>query len=167
MSRHRRGVYGVAADVNTPTPTFVPLDPARVDSFLGFVEAYYAFDAIPFDRTAIRNAALELLAHPSLGRAWLIEHEGHPVGHVVLSFGFDLEFGGRQATITELFLAPASRSRGLGRATLHFIENVLRGHGIGALELQVERDNVEARAFYEHVGFEASARLPLSKRVAR
>ena len=35
-------------------------------------------------------------------------------GHFVLSFGFDIEFGGRQATLTELYLEERARGRGFG-----------------------------------------------------
>ena len=146
-------------------PTFVPLDASRVEEFIGFVAAYYAFDSIPFDAETNRRGIQELISNPSYGRAWLIEHAGRAVGHVVLTFGFDLEFGGRQATVTELFIAEGSRSRGIGRRTLEFVESVLRAEGVRTLELQVERNNTKARALYERAGFVAHDRIPLSKRV--
>jgi ribosomal protein S18 acetylase RimI-like enzyme len=79
---------------------------------------------------------------------------------------FDLEFGGRQATITELYIIPEHRRLGVGRATLLFVEDTLRLLGISVFELQVERDNHAARAFYRAFGMHEHGRVPLSKRIA-
>jgi ribosomal protein S18 acetylase RimI-like enzyme len=147
------------------SPVFVHVDESRLDELLAFVAKYYAFDGIPFDRDAVCRGARELLASPVLGGAWLICDGDRSVGHFVIAFGIDLEFGGRQATVTELYLDEAARRRGFGTATLRFIEGMLGAMGIHALELQVEEDNAEARAFYVRNGFEAHARIPLSKRL--
>jgi GNAT superfamily N-acetyltransferase len=144
---------------------FVLVDESHLDALLSFVAKYYAFDGIAFDREAVQRGARELLANRVLGCAWLIRDGERFVGHVVVAFGLDLEFGGRQATVTELFLDEDVRHRGYGTATLRFIEGVLRDMGVHALELQVEQDNAEARAFYARNGFEAHSRIPLSKRL--
>jgi GNAT superfamily N-acetyltransferase/catechol 2,3-dioxygenase-like lactoylglutathione lyase family enzyme len=145
---------------------FLRADTCHLPELGALVEAYYTFDGIAFDAEAVRRGLATLLEDPSLGGAWLIREDGDdPVGYFILTYGFDLEFGGRQATVTELYLRPASRGRGIGRATLSFIEEQLRAAGIGAYELQVERDNATARAFYAAAGFEAHDRIPLSKRV--
>lgn len=144
---------------------FVLVDESHLAVLLSFVAKYHAFDGIAFDRDAVERGARELLANRLLGCAWLIRDAGRFVGHVVVAFGIDLEFGGRQATITELYLDEGVRRRGYGTATLRFVEGVLRDMGIHALELQVEQDNAEARAFYARNGFEAHARVPLSKRL--
>jgi ribosomal protein S18 acetylase RimI-like enzyme len=137
-----------------------------VDALLPLIRAYYDFDKIPFDETAIRRAASELLADDALGEAWLLREGNASVGYFVLTFGFDLEFGGRQATLTELYVAPSHRRRGLGAASIRLAENVLARRGIGALELQVERDNADAFAFYQRLGFDVHDRAPLSKRIS-
>ena len=145
--------------------TFARVDESRLDELLTFVAKYYAFDGITFDRDAVCRGARELLANPSLGGAWLIGDGERFVGHVVVSFSIDLEFGGRQATIAELYLDEVVRRRGFGTETLRFAEGMLREMGIHALELQVEEDNAEARAFYVRNGFESHTRIPLSKRL--
>jgi GNAT superfamily N-acetyltransferase len=145
---------------------FERVDQGNLETFLEFVEQYYAFDGIAFEREVVRRAALELQQTPAFGAAWLIADGDRFVGHFVLALGFDFEFGGRQATVTELFVEPAARGRGVGRATLAFVETTLLGLGIHALELQVERDNHEALAFYERLGLERHDRIPMSKRLA-
>jgi diamine N-acetyltransferase len=146
------------------TPTFLRARPEHLDTLLDSVRAYYAFDGIAFEAASVR-AGLELLLESSaLGEAWLIEEQGRHVGHFVLSFGFDLEFGGRQATLTELYLEAPARGRGFGSATLSFVQAHLSAAGIHTLELQAEEDNVAAQRFYRRAGFVAETRIPFTKR---
>jgi ribosomal protein S18 acetylase RimI-like enzyme len=86
-------------------------------------------------------------------------------GYVILTFGGDLEFGGRQATVTDLYIIDGYRRLGLGSKILHFVEETCKELGIKALELQVERKNVAAQTFYCKLGFERHDRIPLSKRL--
>ena len=134
-----------------------------IETLLEFVKAYYDFDEIPYQAKRIRSAIVILLNDPSLGRVWIIRYGRKAVGHAILTFGYDLEFNGRQATITELFIAPAYRSRRLGSKMITRIEGTCRQLGIGALELQVERDNVRAQSLYRRLGFRAHDRIPMSK----
>ena len=149
-----RRAVGFAAD---------PADVSDLDALLEFVKAYYDFDGIPYRSERIRIALDILLRDPSLGRVWIIRFGRKAVGHAILTFGYDLEFNGRQATITELFIAPAYRSRRMGSKMIKLIEETCRQLGIGALELQVERDNVRAQSLYRKLGFRAHDRIPMSK----
>lgn len=139
--------------------------PEDADLLLSLIEAYYAFDGIAFDAPAMKRGIAELLANASLGEAWFVRSGEKALGYFVLTFGFDLEFGGRQATMTDLYLDADSRGRGIGRATMSHIETLLKERGIGALELQVEDDNRDALGFYERIGFTRHSRVPMSKKV--
>lgn len=130
---------------------------------LEFVGEYYAFDHIPFDPERVRRGLLEIAANAALGHTWFVHHEGQDVGHAVLTYGFDLEFGGRTATVTEVYLRPTHRGLGLGTAVFGTIEQHCAEHGVQALELQAERENASARRFYERLGFQAHDRVPYSK----
>ena len=46
---------------------------------------------------------------------------------------------------------------------INLIEDTCRQLGIGALELQVERDNVRAQSLYRKLGFRTHDRIPMSK----
>ena len=140
---------------------------ADTQTVLGFIQAYYTYDNIPFNEATIRRGLEELLANELLGRVWLIQHQGQDVGYVVLTFAFDLEFGGREAFITELYIAPDYRQNGLGRRTLEAIEGFCRELGVRTIELQVERNNPRAQAFYLKLGFQSHDRIPLSKALSR
>ena len=93
----------------------------------------------------------------------IIARGGEPIGYFVLTYGFDLELGGRQATVTELYLRPVARRSGIGTTAIDFIEQHLTEHRITAYELQVEGDNTEARSFYTKHGFRSHDRIPLTK----
>lgn len=128
-----------------------------------FIRAYYDFDGIAFKSTEIRQSLATLLGNPSLGRVWMAYLDKEPAGYVIATFGYDLEFGGLIATVTELFVASRHRRRGLGTQMLAGVEGACRDLGVRALELQVEQKNVEAQAFYRRLGFVVHRRIPLSK----
>lgn len=136
-----------------------------IGQLIELIAAYYEFDGIRFDRVAVERGLHELIRQPAYGGVWLIERANEKAGYFVLTYGFDLEFGGRQATVTEIYLRPSHRRQGVGAKAFAFIEGVLRAQGIGALELQAEHDNLEALAFYERIGFERHNRIPMSKRI--
>jgi ribosomal protein S18 acetylase RimI-like enzyme len=146
-------------------PAFQQAGPNDLKRVLAFVKLYYEFDGIAFRAGQVRAALEILLRDPTLGRVWIIHSLQRDVGYLTVTFGFDLELGGRVATITEFYLVSAHRRRGLGTKAVRYVEAMCRELGIGAIELQVERDNTEARSFYRKLGFEAHDRIPLSKMV--
>ena len=81
-----------------------------------------------------------------------------------MTFWFDIEFGGRCAALTDIYLSPSSRRKGFGSCMLRHIEKFSIKAGCGALELQVEDDNFEALAFYKACGYRRHDRIPMSKR---
>jgi len=133
---------------------------------LKLIKAYYRFDRIPFDRKAIASGLSVLINNQTLGRAWLIRDRQLLVGYSILTFGFDLEFGGRQATLTDLYVDIRHRRKGIGRKVLRELEAFCRSCNVKALELQVTGRNMRALHFYRSVGFEAHERIPMSKRIA-
>jgi len=130
-----------------------------------WVRAYYKYDGIAFETETVRPALAVLLKNKSLGKAWFIQRRGKLVGYVVVTFGFDHEFGGRTATVTDLYIERRHRRKGLGRKTLGLVADFCRKAGVRGLELQAERDNTEARAFYKRCGFVATDRIPMNKRL--
>ncbi len=79
------------------------------------IRQYYASDQIPFVEAEIRSGLAAFLNDPSLGRAWLIMRERQSIGYVILTFGADLELGGRIGIITDHF--GGKRARRAGRRT--------------------------------------------------
>jgi ribosomal protein S18 acetylase RimI-like enzyme len=123
-----------------------------------FAEDHYRFR----EEESRANLAL-LLGDPSLGRIIVTEDGGPVVGYLVLTFGFSLEFGGRNAVVDELYLAPGHRGRGLGTKALAAAEEVCRELGFSAIHLVVERYKKAAQALYRRVGFVAYDRDLMTK----
>src|SRR5262245_51452526 len=130
-----------------------PAGPTDLATLLSLMRAYYAHDHLTFDEQRTRAAAEGLLSDPSLGQVWLIEDGPAVVGYAVLVYGYSLEYGGRAATLDELYLRPEARGRGLGARALQCLEDFCRSRGIRSLQVEVEGANGDAQSFYRSAGF--------------
>jgi GNAT superfamily N-acetyltransferase len=129
---------------------------------LPLIQAYYQFDSIKFDRRTIVSALERLLRCRSLGSIWVIEGGARELaGYAILTYNYDLEFGGLQGIITEFFISQPHRRQGLGARVIAAIADFCRAAGISAIELQVTRGNRRAIKFYESLSFEMLDRLVL------
>jgi len=134
--------------------TMVPAMPGDAPLLLEMMQEYYRHDGLEFVAERARTALLELLRNSQHGRAWLVVLPGNEVaGYIVLTFGYSLEYHGRDAFVDELYLRAPYRRRGVGGAALAFAVQYCARHGIRALYLAVERGNAAARAFYATQGF--------------
>jgi ribosomal protein S18 acetylase RimI-like enzyme len=88
-------------------------------------------------------------------------------GYAVVTFGYDLEFAGPDAFVTEIFVRPPHRGTGEGRRLLEAITAAMRKGGASAIHLAVRPANRVARRLYETAGFQPIPRLVLSKPLAR
>ena len=143
-------------------PELVVACPADEAALLPLVRAYHAFEDVDLS-DAQRRAALGPLLAPdsSFGRVWLIRSAGRTVGYAAVCFGYSIEFAGRDAFLDELFVEEAARGRGIGRAVLALVQQQCAALGVGALHLEVARDNTRARRLYEALGFEPRERFHL------
>lgn len=148
--------------------TFRLAEASDIDLLLEFIQELYATDGnIPFDRNGA-CAALKLpLDDPSLGRVWLILSGEEPIGYVVLTLGFSLEYHGRDAFIDEVFIVESHRGRGAGTAAIQFAEAQCGALGVNALHLEVERTNVRAQQLYRRMEFVDHDRYLMTKHLAR
>jgi len=130
---------------------------------LPLVEAFQEFERIPFEIEAARRNLGQLLEDASLGQVLLAELEGRLIGYAILTYGYDLEFGGMDAYLTDLFIAEPDRGRGLGQWLLSEVERASRAAGVQALHLMVAPQNHRAHHIYHRAGFHVSPRLFLTK----
>ena len=126
---------------------------ADVDVLLALMKDYYVFDGHGWDHDRARDALVVLLRNSQFGLVWLVVDEQTPVGYVVVTFGYSLEFLGRDAFIDELFLIPSHRNRGWGKNILAFVEDQARAHEVRAIHLEVVRGNNHARGLYAAHGY--------------
>ena len=119
---------------------------------------------------AVNARALHrLLRSPVAGVVWVIEtcggRERAPIGYLVLTIGYSLERGGRDAFIDELYVRSEWRGRGLGTLAVATAEAVARRLGVRAVHLEVDTTNDRARRLYERVGFTVRQRYHLMTKV--
>ena len=145
------------------TATFRIANIYDVGSLIELMREYYAFERLPFDESHARATLQGILTDDSLGRLWLIHDDEKIVGYLVLTWGYSLEYRGRDAFLDELYIRASHRRRGIGTKALTFAEEVCRSFGIRALHLEVERENHGAQTFYSKAGFEDHSRYLLTK----
>jgi ribosomal protein S18 acetylase RimI-like enzyme len=129
--------------------------PSDEPTLLSLMEALAAHDGDTLDEQMALRGLRPFLADPDCrwGVAWLIEWAGEVAGYVVLTYGYSLEYGGREASIDELYLKTGCRGRGIGAGVIAFLIEHCRSQGINALHLEVFDSNTRAYAFYRREGF--------------
>jgi GNAT superfamily N-acetyltransferase len=135
-------------------------------ALLRLIEQYYEFDSLKFDAQTIKYALQRLLRSRTLGRVWVMETVQYELaGYAILTYNYDLEFGGIQAIITDFFIIEPYRRQGLGQRMIATMADFCRKSGIATIELQVTHGNQGARQFYESQGFETLDRLVMDLRL--
>jgi diamine N-acetyltransferase len=146
--------------------TFIPVDASHFPSLLEMMREFCAHERIPFDEHVIISSLRKILADASLGRVYLMMGDENVAGYVVLTFGFSLEYHGRDALVDELYVKENYRGQGIGKSCLQFVEGVCREIGVKALHLAVERGNTNAQAVYRGAGFTEQDRNLMTKWVS-
>lgn len=108
-------------------------------------------------------ALRRLLEERELGVVGIAVSESGAHGYFVVTWGYDLEFGGRDAWLTEIYVRDDARRRGIGRGLLDAAEAQARAGDARALHLTVRPDNTPARALYGRAGYFQNPRHFLSK----
>lgn len=140
--------------------------PADETLLLTLMQEFYAIEHLQYQAEVAQKALRELWSNPALGRVYLIDAEAGVAGYVVLTFGFSLEFRGRDALVDELYIRESHRGQGFGTACLERIEDICRAEGIHALHLEVDHANGRAKKLYHRVGYRDHARHLLTKWLA-
>jgi GNAT superfamily N-acetyltransferase len=138
---------------------------ADVDLVVLLMSEFYQESNFELEPVRGRAAIHGLVADASRGRLWLIEQDGQTAGYVALTFGWSLEYLGRDAFIDDLYLRAPFRGQGLGTRVMERVEAEARAHGVQALHLEVGRDNHAGKALYFRSGFRDNDRQLLSKRL--
>src|SRR5262252_794762 len=136
-------------------PNFKLATSDDVDTLVVMMRDLYAHDGLaPLDEGGARRALLGVIGDDTLGRVFLILSANEVAGYAVLTFGYSLEFHGRDAFVDELYLRDEYRGRGIGKRALQFLTEVCAAEGVDALHLEVERENTSALTVYRKFGFE-------------
>lgn len=138
-----------------------PLGEAHLGDLLPFIREYHAYEGIHMPDTARRGAVARLLGDPGLGSIWAISAETGWIGYIALTYGYSIEFRGRDAFIDEFFIREPYRRRGLGTRALREASTRAGALGLKALHLEVAHANRAAQKLYGALGFELRRRYAL------
>ena len=76
-----------------------------------------------------------------------------PDGLAILRFRLAITTPGLECYLAELYVVPARRGHGLGRALMNAAIDEARARGADYMDLGTSEDDVAARALYESLGF--------------
>ena len=111
-----------------------------------------------------RAAIVPLLEGSPLGAIYLIGPQRAPIGYIIVTFGWSVEFGGMDAFVDELYIRRAVRGRGIATEVLSALPLALGQAGVRAIHLEVDKDNAPAQKLYARSGFRARDRYMLMTR---
>lgn len=96
--------------------------------------------------------ARELSAANPVIRVLIAEWDGEPVGFALYFFNFSTFVGRPGLYLEDLFVRPALRSKGIGRALLRALARIARERDCGRMEWAVLDWNEPALRFYRSLG---------------
>ena len=137
--------------------------PADLDELLPLVREFCDIDHHPFDLGRVTRALEPLLVDDTHGQVWLIGRDdafGFD-GYAVITWGYSLESGGREALIDELYVR--ERGAGLGTAALNEMLASASAAGARRVFLETERHNSRVRSFYARLGFQTDDSVWMSR----
>lgn len=137
-----------------------------VEAFLDLTQAFYAHEGFGFAAEASGRMVRHLLSNPSVGAVFLAREQGRPVGYLVLTHCYSLEFGGPFVLLDEIFVVPGAQGAGLGKRLIDVASDYCREKGIGYLRLEVQKSHARAIAVYQTYGFRTENRFLMSLPVA-
>jgi GNAT superfamily N-acetyltransferase len=127
-------------------------DPALILRFVKELAAYErAPEAVTATEEDIRNS---LFGEDAIVHAVICQIGDRPVGFAVYFFNYSTWLGRRGLYLEDLYVSPADRRAGAGKALLKHLARVARSRECGRLEWSVLDWNTPAIRFYESIGAE-------------
>ncbi len=138
--------------MNTRTAT-----PADVPTILGFIRELAEYERAPHEVVATEDMIRQHLFEPADGR-WAVaealigELDGEPRGFALYFTNFSTWLGRPGIYLEDLYVTPAARKQGLGRALLAHVARIAVERGAGRLDWAVLNWNTPAIEFYRRLG---------------
>jgi len=139
--------------------------PEHLEKLLTMVEAFHAEEGLETS-PELRRAGIEpLLEGIPYGAVYIIGPTRAPIGYIVVTFGWSVEFGGMDGFVDEIYIRPPVRGRGLASEVLIELPKTLAQAGIKALHLEVDRDNAQAQRLYQRTRFQPRDKYMLMTKI--
>jgi GNAT superfamily N-acetyltransferase len=101
----------------------------------------------------IRAGVARVLADPQLGRYFVAELDGQPVGCLMITYEWSDWRNGMFWWVQSVYVEPAHRGRGVYRSLYQHVKQVAAAEGgCCGFRLYVEKDNLRAQQTYQRLG---------------
>ncbi|MCY1290244.1 Acetyltransferase (GNAT) family protein [compost metagenome] len=106
-------------------------------------------------KTDAAGIAASLFGEGSTSHALIVERDGQPIGYAVYFFNYSTWLGKHGLYLEDLYVSPAARGTGAGKALLRHLAQTAVARGCGRFEWAVLDWNTPAIEFYESFGARA------------
>ncbi|MGA0884009.1 MAG: GNAT family N-acetyltransferase [Candidatus Nanopelagicales bacterium] len=127
------------------------------------IKEFCEVDNHEFDDARIEKSLGPLLEDAELGRVIILEVKGELKGYAVLTWGWSLESGGREALLDEIYVR--KRNQGWGALLLEKVVATAKDNGAQIIFLETELANERVRDFYLRHGFNKEDSIWLSQKI--
>ncbi len=126
------------------------------DLFITMAREFYSSPAVSHSipKTHHQMAFREMTSGSRFMWGYFLEHQEETAGYAIISQTYSHEAGGLVWWLEEIYVRPAFQGRGLGHQYLNTIIEQAREQKIARLRLEVEPDNLRAKALYKALGFQ-------------
>lgn len=130
---------------------------------------FYSEANFVLDYEIARNSFSEILSQPDLGSVFLLFYNSVPVGHVVVTIRFAMEYGSSIGYIDDLFVRKEYRRLGIANCGLAAIQSECEKFQLKGLVVEVGELNEAAVKLYEKIGLTKiiDGRILMSKKIEK
>ena len=133
--------------------TITPATAADVPTILHLIRSLAEYERLSHEVVATEDSLHAALFGDRPGAECLIARtHGEPVGFALYFHNFSTFLSRRGLYLEDLFVEPAHRGKGYGKALLQQLARIAVGRGCGRLEWSVLDWNAPAIGFYESLG---------------
>ena len=133
---------------------------ADLPELMPMLRAYCDFYRVDPTDERLRALASALIADPSEGLQLIArDSDGTPLGFATIYWTWQTLHAARVGVLNDLFVTPASRGSGAGRALIERCRELCRERGAEKLVWETALDNTAAQRLYDGIGAEKSTWL--------
>ena len=133
-----------------------PARPADVDLVHRFILELADYERLTHEAiVSLDEVNAALFGEPARAYCDIAEADGEPVGFALWVYNFSTFVGRAGIWLEDLYVRPAARGRGAGKALLAHLARRCRDENLGRLEWAVLNWNTPSIGFYDALGAEA------------
>ncbi|MEN3318113.1 MAG: hypothetical protein V7643_1514 [Mycobacterium sp.] len=140
--------------------TITTVGTADIPELMPMLRAYCDFYRVDPSDERLLALVSALIAEPSEGLQLIArDTDGTPLGFATIYWTWQTLHAGRVGVLNDLFVVPASRGSGTGRALIERCRELCRERGAEKLVWETAPDNTTAQRLYDGIGAEKSTWL--------